>query len=31
MGSLCSKGLVKAIGEKRGRIYEVVEDAKSDG
>jgi Cdc6-like AAA superfamily ATPase len=30
MGSLCSKGLVKAIGEKRGRIYEVVEDAKSN-
>jgi Cdc6-like AAA superfamily ATPase len=30
MENLCSKGLVKAIGEKRGRIYEVVEDAKSN-
>jgi len=25
MESLCSKGLVKAIGDKRGRIYEIVE------
>lgn len=25
MASLCKKGLVKAIGEKRGRIYEIVE------
>jgi len=25
MESLCSKGLVKAIGEKRGRFYEIVE------
>jgi len=25
MESLCSKGLVKAIGEKRGRVYEIVE------
>jgi len=25
MESLCFKGLVKAIGEKRGRIYEIVE------
>ncbi|MGQ9469949.1 MAG: hypothetical protein ACUVTD_09080, partial [Nitrososphaerales archaeon] len=31
MESLCSKGLVKAIGEKRGRIYEVVEDVKDNG
>jgi Cdc6-like AAA superfamily ATPase len=30
MENLCSKGLVKAIGEKRGRIYEVVEDAKGN-
>jgi len=29
--SLCSKGLVKAVGEKRGRIYEVVEDVKGNG
>jgi Cdc6-like AAA superfamily ATPase len=26
MERLCSKGLAKAIGEKRGRIYEIVED-----
>lgn len=26
MENLCSKGLVKSIGEKRGRIYEIVED-----
>jgi len=25
MESLCSKGLVRAIGEKRGRVYEIVE------
>jgi len=25
MESLCSKGLVKAIGEKRGRVYELIE------
>jgi len=25
MESLCSKGLVKAIGEKRGRVYEILE------
>lgn len=25
MASLCEKGLVRAIGEKRGRIYEIVE------
>jgi len=25
MESLCSKGLVEAIGEKRGRVYEIVE------
>jgi len=32
MESLCSKGLVKAIGEKRGRIYELVDvNVKSDG
>lgn len=31
MESLRSKGLVKAIGEKRGRIYEVVEDVKDNG
>lgn len=31
MESLCSKGFVKAIGEKRGRIYEVVEDVKGNG
>ncbi|MEM1750090.1 MAG: hypothetical protein QXO91_00725 [Desulfurococcaceae archaeon] len=30
MESLCSKGLVKAIGKKRGRVYEVVEDVKSN-
>jgi len=30
MESLCSKGLVKAVGEKRGRIYEVAEDVKSN-
>jgi len=26
MENLCSKGLVKATGEKRGRIYEIVEE-----
>lgn len=26
MENLCSKGFVKAIGEKRGRIYEIVEE-----
>jgi len=26
MENLCSKGLVKAIGEKRGRVYELVEE-----
>jgi hypothetical protein len=31
MESLCSKGLAKAIGDKRGRIYEVVEDVKGNG
>jgi len=32
MESLCSKGLVRAIGEKRGRIYELVEeDSDVDG
>jgi len=31
MENLCSKGLVKAIGEKRGRIYEVVGYVKSNG
>jgi len=25
MGNLCSKGLAKAVGEKRGRFYEIVE------
>jgi len=34
MENLCSKGLVRAIGEKRGRIYEIVEgdlDSQSNG
>lgn len=26
MENLCSKGLVKAIGDKRGRVYELVEE-----
>lgn len=26
MENLCSKGLVKAIGDKRGRVYEIVEE-----
>jgi hypothetical protein len=25
MESLCSKNLVKAVGEKRGRVYELIE------
>jgi Cdc6-like AAA superfamily ATPase len=29
MENLCSKGLAKAIGEKRGRIYEIVEDGEN--
>lgn len=28
MENLCSKGLVKAIGDKRGRVYEIVEEGK---
>jgi len=34
MESLCSKGLIKAIGDKRGRIYEIVqgeENVSSEG
>lgn len=32
MESLCMKGLVKAVGEKRGRVYEIVdENVKSNG
>jgi hypothetical protein len=27
MQGLCLKGLVKNVGEKRGRIYEIVEEA----
>jgi len=30
MQSLCSKNLVKALGEKRGRFYEIVESGQSD-
>lgn len=26
MENLCAKGLVKAVGDKRGRIYEIVDD-----
>ena len=31
MEKLCSKNLVRAIGEKRGRVYEVVEHVKGNG
>jgi len=30
MESLCSKGLARAVGEKRGRVYEVVEDVEGN-
>ncbi len=28
--SLCSKGLVKAVGQKRGRVYEIIEEEEPD-
>lgn len=31
MRRLCLKGLVKGLGDKKGRIYQVIENAKSNG